>query len=774
LNKYTLIIYLSSLFFFHPSYGQADYILSGQVTDATKQAVTAGDIFLLSTKDSSIIKYALISNGKFSFDPVKGGDYVLKISCTGFEEQLQPLTLTGDKSIAISLKQAVRSLQEIMVTDSKKAFTNEGGNIRMNVANSMFAAISNPLDLLSKLPTVQISADKQSVNIIGKGNALIYIDNQRASLEDVNSLSVDDIKTIEVINNPSAKYEADGRVVILITRKINKKEGTKVDLSENATYGKYYNNRAGINVSYKKKKLELQGNFQYNQTKEWYPSADNFKIDSPEVVSNYSLFYFAKVPQFIAGAGVFYQINTDDYFSMAANVRSQNESRILTTNSYSKMDGIESNIVTTNDRQNPEVFFNSNINYNKRLKKINGGLFFGAQYSGFDKKSIANIFNNYNNTADSLTEYRYQKSHVDVVSGRIDFDKTFENKIKWETGVNISAAKSTSVFIVDAYIPPGNTYWNYLYTEENYAAYTQLSGKIKKISYSAGLRLESTEVHSGYVDSVLLINKTDAELFPRITINIPIDSSKTLTLNYSKSITRPDYSSAVQQSTYINPFFEWANNVNIAPSTEDNFFANLSYKDYSVKIGYYIDEGPVNSSFSYNAQQMLLTREEINYRSGHGAYLNVILPFKYKFFTSNNVATMELDNITDPKAVTSRSAPYYYLSSYNQFDLPKKYTFSITGWALSKQQQGAMQHNGLFSVDAALSKILFKKLNCTAGVNNIFNSNNYEEGFTTNGVNYNGTFYGVREVYVSVKYSFGSIKDSKYTNKDVDESNRLK
>jgi len=249
LNKYTLILYLSFLFLPLQSFGQESIVLSGQITDANKQAVAAGNVFLLSTKDSSIIRFGLISDGKFSLDNVSVGNYILKISCAGFQEELQPISLSANKNITVVLKRLINALQEVTVTDTKKAFTNEGGNIRMNVANAVFSAVSNPVDLLSKMPTVQISSDKESISIVGRGNALIYIDNQRASVNDVKSLSVDDIKSIEIINNPSAKYEAEGKAVILITRKINKKEGTKIDIAENGTYGKYYNNRAGINAS---------------------------------------------------------------------------------------------------------------------------------------------------------------------------------------------------------------------------------------------------------------------------------------------------------------------------------------------------------------------------------------------------------------------------------------------------------------------------------------------------------------------------------------------
>jgi len=118
-------------------------------------------------------------------------------------------------------------LEEVKVVKEVKAFTNKNGNIKVDVSNSIFNSIPNAVDLLAKLPKIQISSDKESITVIGKGTPIIYIDNQMVSMNDLNALPVDDIKTIEIVNNPSSKYEASGRVVILITRKLTKKKVIK-------------------------------------------------------------------------------------------------------------------------------------------------------------------------------------------------------------------------------------------------------------------------------------------------------------------------------------------------------------------------------------------------------------------------------------------------------------------------------------------------------------------------------------------------------------------
>jgi hypothetical protein len=141
------------------------------------------------------------------------------------------------------------TLKTVTVITRKSPFTYKNGNLQINVENSVFSTIPDAMKLLSKVPTVQVSRDGESVSIVGKGEPLIYIDQQKVSVNDLKSLSVADIKTIELINDPSAKFEADGRTVILITRKLSAADGMKAEVAETAAYRKYFLNRASANVS---------------------------------------------------------------------------------------------------------------------------------------------------------------------------------------------------------------------------------------------------------------------------------------------------------------------------------------------------------------------------------------------------------------------------------------------------------------------------------------------------------------------------------------------
>ncbi|MBY0485956.1 MAG: hypothetical protein K2P85_02005 [Flavobacteriaceae bacterium] len=323
-------------------------------------------------------------------------------------------------------------LDTITIKGKTKTFAIKNGNLKVDVANSIYKSISNPVDLLAKLPNIQISPDKEKITVIGKGTPILYIDNQKVTINDLNSLSVDAIKSIEIIKNPSSKYEAEGRVVILITRKLSKKEGFKTIVSENASCQKYFNNYFGINSSLKKNKFEYKANFNYNQITVWEKNGNDFTIPANDIISNYLVKAITRRPQFIFGTGVFYKINEDDYLSVNFNLRTQKDIFDIITHTYNVNQSAINYINTVNANDENRNLSNGFVNYNHKIKSINGLLFSGFQYSHFNQNIASTISNNYNNNGFEFTQNRNQKIGISVFSGRTDFEKEFKNKMKLE------------------------------------------------------------------------------------------------------------------------------------------------------------------------------------------------------------------------------------------------------------------------------------------------------------------------------------------------------
>lgn len=663
-------------------------------------------------------------------------------------------------------------IEEVIIKKETKTFTNTNGNLKVDVANSIYNAISNPIDVLSKLPNIQVSPNKESITVIGKGTPLLYIDNQKVTINDLNSLAVDDIKTIEIINNPSSKYEAEGRVVILITRKFSKKEGFKVAITENASFQKQFNNYFGINSSVKKNKLEFKANINYNQITVWESHGNNFSIPSNDIVSNYLVKAVTKRPQFIFGGGVFYKINEDDYFSVNFNHRTQKDIFDIVTDTYNQQQNDINNINTLNENDETRNFSNGFINYNHKIKSLDAMLFSGFQYSSFNQKIASEIFNNYNDTSFELSQNRNQKIAINVLSGRTDFEKQFTNKMKLELGALYLYANSTTDFFVETVSPSSSNNSVYNYKETNIAAYSQLSGSFKKVNYSFGLRAENTITKGKYeAENGLLIDKKYINLFPKAQFEIPIDSTNSIALNYAKSIARPNFSTTSQLSAYINPYFVWTNNTNLNPTITDELALSYQYKDKSVKLSYNKITNPVYYGISYNESQNLLTFKTTNFEKETGYNLEFTLPFQQNFWTTTNTLNFTLSTIEDKNAIVNTTKPYLYYYSNHLFALPSAIQMSLTGWGFTKQQQGIFERSAFFTMDFAVSKTFFKHFDCTIRYEDIFKQVKFSENFTVNNISAKGMYYTDSNlVSFSVKYSFGKIKNAEFKERNIDEN----
>jgi len=756
-------------------YCQVKYSVAGKVTSLNGTILSSGDVQLISAKDSALVKYANLAEGRFSFVGIEAGAYLVKVSSPGFYEGTTRLDLLQNETVIIQLKDDPQALKEVQITASKKVFSNHLGNLKIEIENTILSKIADPISMLTKFPSIQLSPDGEKINIIGRGEPLIYLDHQKITLNELNSLSTSDIKSIEIINNPSVKYEAEGRTVLLITRNKNKTEGFNAVATEAASFKRFFHNRSGLNLIYKKEKLELRSNIQYNHLNLWESNSNDFRIIDKGIVSDYKVLSVGLRKQLIVGGGLYYQIDTDDYLSFNVTNRWQDSDFINSANSYIKAADAEDNVYTDNRNSNTRPLFNSSINYNKKLKDLNGQIFVGGQYSKGAQDLNSNIYNNFNDTQTVLTQDRAQGYTVEVLSGRVDYEQLSGKRTKWESGLAISSAHSNSFLEMQTYDPNNSTHTDFNYAEQIYAGYTQLSGKAEKVTYAAGLRAESTRVRGAGDNTILGIKKDYIDFFPKAEMSVAIDENHSFAFNYAKSISRPNYAAASQITTYINPFFEWANNINIDPTKKDEVSATYQFKQSSLAVSYYKVKNPVYYAINYDEQLNRLRMVNTNYELETGVNLALTIPFKFKILTSTNVLTGIWNRIKDPLSVLNKATPYLYFYSNNQVTLPKDYSLMISGWANTKRVEGIFKRNAMYAVDFSVSKTFFKKLSCTVTYNSLLSTKNAKEDFTINNISSRGVYYlDVKEIVIGLKYSIGGIKDSKYKNKAVDDNiNRL-
>lgn len=756
---------------------QAQYQLAGKVTIEEGKSLAYGDLVLLQSSDSALVAQTMISEGDFLLMDVAAGEYIVRVNALGYEDYFEQLRIEADQQLSIQLTPQSLLLNGVTVTAARNTIVNKNGNLKLTIDNSIFANQPTTLDVLSMLPGVQLSGDRQSLSIIGKGSPLIYLEYQRISLADLNAIPVQSIKSIEVINNPSARYEANGRAVVLVTRKLNFSDGIRMDLSEVMAWRQRFSSYATFNADLKKNKLELKTNFGYNQIGTWESIRNLLAIPTREVLLEQASVSTGPRPQFVIGGGAYYELSEDDYLSVNANLRTHTTHAPITTSSTLKQAALTDRIASFVDGYENRHFFTSNLNYNKRWKPIKSNLFMGIQYSNYLRDLENSISNDYNEMGMELSQMRYQKYTIDVWAGRMDFEKTFETGQKWEIGLNYYQASADAFLDFQFLDPAEERQSNYDYEERNYAAYTQLSGELSWLDYSFGLRSETATVKGGFQEETdLLIDRKQTVLFPRATLNFTLDSLSGLSLNYAKSIRRPNYSNASSISTFIHPFLEFTRNANLQPTITNEWSLNLQHRNQSLNFSYYERKNPVFFSVDYDEVVDRIIMSPQNFQQERGLNIQLTSPITHQLWTMTNLLLFSINEVKDERAVIGGTKPYLYYYSNHQFRLPKDWTLGAFVWGLTARQEGIFERNAYAIVGGSINKTINGKLHLGLSFDDIFRRMVLRENYTINQIDAESAYIiDRRSITLSLRYSFGKISKSTYKNREVDEHlNRIR
>ncbi len=732
--------------------------------------IDIGDVLLFANEEKTLVSYTNIDRGTFRLE-VLPGTYSLTISCLGFRNYRQALLVEKDQLLTIILKEKVTVLDEVAVVAAKNPITYTNGNYKVDLTNPVFSAIPDALDVLAKLPNVQVSPDRESITVLGKGGPLLYSGNQQISFEEFIAIPPNTIASIELINNPSAKYEAEGRAVFLITRKAAREGGALLSLSETFAIKRNINNYLGANWSYVKNKFSVQGNLAYNQLQPWESNGFEFEIPERDVRVDYTVL----IPQNnrvqrIAGLGMRHDWNATDYLSINSILKRRTDNFPLETNTLLEEGNLQETILTNAENDNSKDFSSTSLNFNKQLDSTTI-LFVGLQYSYFLQELDTRIRNSRNASDFVLEEIREQRYQLNSVAARLDLEKKWKELTTWEAGLNWNKASANAFSRNEFTIPLASASTAFDYEETVYAAYTSLATKLdKNMDLSFGLRLEHNTVEAQLADEITpVIARDNTNFFPRLGLTMTVDSLNSISFNYTKSIQRPDFSRTNSIAVFINPFLEGTGNVNLRPSTTNDIAINYQHKKQSFSLSVYRTHNPINFTIGFDANLDTAVLSQVNLEKEEGFSAIWTIPITKGIWTANNTANLVFNEISNNTETSGNAAPYFYFYTDHQFKIADKTTFSIGAWALTNRNEGIFQRNGLVVLNTSIATTLFKKWQCTLRFNDFTRAMNFEEAYNVNGVRASGTYFADgRELALSLKYQFGTGKKAQLKNKDVD------
>lgn len=759
-----------------------------------------GNVLMLDVKDTSLIRGVYLEDGFFSIKEVSQNEVFIKIRSRGYYDTLLLITNIQEKQVVdlgqILLKRPVNMIDGVEVTAKVPLFEpNMDGSVQVNVQKTMLSSSTSLIEVLSKTPNVVVS--ESGINVIGKGEALLFLNNRRITMDQLAAISVGDVKDIEIITNPSARYDASGMAVINIRTIVNNKEGWKGTVIQNTTMAKYFLSNTQLSLNYRKGKWSVLIDYGLNLGADWRTTSTNtFTEDASGTYRSISDSEFKEGYNNLSNysLGFAYDFNPKNKLSIEYNgyynsydIEQSTTNQIIVPNQTADL-----TIQVDNNEDLKNVNSSLSLNYFHDIDSLGSSLFVGAQYASFTNDSYSaldEVFIENGNTALETMKRNVGNSLIDLFSTRLDYEKKFSSTVSLELGAKYANSNNDGSVDFSIEDTPGNfinvpAFTNgFEYNEDVIAGYAQFGQQLKKdINYSFGLRSEYTAAN-GY-SKVLkqdIIDTTYINFFPNAQIGKSFGKKWTVNLSYSSRINRPLYQSLDPFVWYKDSLTSTQGNPELQPAKTHALETTVGFKGYTFKVGYAKTDGAFRNIFLQGDNGVnSVVQKLFNIERLDSYYASLAIPFNVKrFWRSYNTVSLTYDKINDsrPEFMETSSIPQLYFYSYNRFRWAKVVDFELIGLYLGEYKEGINHIQPTGYVTVGVSRSFFdNSLLCRLVVNDIFD-NFRRIGSAQVGIisaNYRQNVNN-RYIRLSLTYNFGKLKKVNYSNDSVgsEEQDRI-
>ena len=716
--------------------------ISGLLKDENGNAVKSATVMLHRAKDSVLVKTEITDGlGNYDIIGIKPGSYFIRTSFVGTLKASSPVFSVEDGQTVsvptISLKSSDKSLQGVTVTGSytKPMIEVKADRTIFNVESSINSTGSNAFELLQKSPGVITDKD-DNISLKGKNGVRVYIDGRQTQMNNTDlaaylrSINSVDIESIEMISNPSAKYDASGNAgIINIKLKKNKKFGTNGTISAGLNVGETPKTNSSLSLNYRNKKANLFSNYSNN----WGENINHFYLYRKQNDSSYDQNSIQTSNGWShnlkAGADFFLTKEQTIGFIATVNLNDNTGHTESRTPIGSISDGKIGQILYASNNI-PSNTKNLDLNFNYGFNDTSGhSLTLDADYGSYISRRTSyqpnSYFAPYPETFLFDRNYRNETpTDIHIYTAKIDYE-TPVKKGKLGLGAKISNVKTDNTFnfynVISGYnIIDMNRSNTFGYKENINALYLNFNHPIaKKWAIQAGVRMENT-VSDGLLsradgqkqpDDEVKRNYTD--FFPSAALTFNHSMKHIFNLTYSRRIDRPNYQdlnpfeNKLDELTFQkgNAFLrpQYTNSIELTHTFKYKFNTTLSYShitDYKAQV---IDTAQKNKSFI--TQKNLATQDITN--------INFSLPFTitkwWTLYSNLNVynSRYQADFGPGKKIDINVQAGNLYMS--NSFTLGGGYIGEVSGFVTTPTVwAGTFKSKALGTLDLGLQKQLFK------------------------------------------------------------------
>ena len=662
-------------------------------------------------------------------------------------------------------------LDEVNIVAERKKFQIKGGAVVANISGTPISKLSDIQHVLNVIPG--IVSENETLKVLGKGEPLVYINNRKIrDLSEVFQLSPDNIKNIELITNPGAKYDSEVKVVLKINTIAPVGEGFSIDNNFSVGYQYKYYYSDNLKVNYRHNNFDIFASINYAPKK---GNENVLSVDETFLNSYYKMFtddydYRYKKP-FSSKIGMNYDFKSKNSigFEYSNKLINNNINSNTATNLLENEISIE-NLIATNNGNKKNGYHLVNLYNSGSFLSWNYEIDFDAMFNFSDYDHFINEVSDKGKPIDlDCNERNDSKLYAsklelckDVLSGEITIgtEHSFVNR----NGIYEFKQK-----------PDNNS--NSRINERNSAIYSEFSQEYDNWSFTFGLRYEF--VISNYYEFDIKQNddcRKYHNIFPSGSFDFTLGEAD-LSISYDRSVQRPYYNQLGNNIGFINRYSYEMGNPLLKPAYSDDFGVYFVYKDFTIMADYIINHDYIYEAYtSYGGNEQISLLKHDNYNKFNGFQGTVAYNPTFSFYRPNLSMSIFLQDMSivfcEQKKVFND--PMGLIKFENIFELPKQTTLSLDFkyFTPGDDELGWVDKN--FSANFEVSKI-FGDWTISIFCDDVFKTENHR-------FNFYGEIrkctveklYDTRNIELSIRYKFNPAK-SKYkgTGAGNDEKQRM-
>lgn len=793
--------------------------ISGTVQDNAKKGIMGASASLFSVGDTTVIKTALSDKeGKFSFSSLNNGKYLVAVTVAGFKKASSPVNITDEKPAVdlglIGLTEDAKSLQAVTVTGRRPFIEQRIDKTIVNVDAAVTNAGSTVLEVLEKSPGVTIDKDG-NISLKGKQQVLVMIDGRptylgQAELTNLlKSMPASNADQIEIMTNPSAKYDAAGNSgIINIKTKKNKQQGFNGSINLNYTQGVYWRTNDNFNLNYRKNKFNFFANGGFSKWNSFQNLEINRKFRTPGVKDYTAIFdqdtrMRNNSNNFMLKMGMDYYLSKKTTFGIITTGLINPEKFSSESTSYLKDGEYNTDSIVYAISNNDNKWKNGTVNLNLRHQFDTTGreISTDLDYASYNSSAATEFINTtYDPHWNPLNETKLRGDlpvKIDIYTAKVDYAQNLL-KGKFETGLKTSyvatdnAANYYNITNFGESVDYGKTN-NFVYKEYINAVYVNYNRQFKKIGLQTGLRYEHTKMDGNQFGNPIRpdssFKRSYGSLFPTVFISYQASKNHLWGINAGRRIDRPSYQDLNPFLFFLDQYTYQVGNPFIKPQFTNNFEVSHTYKGFlTTTINYSHTKDFQTETFEQaklpngeDGYATIVRQGNIGTRDAGGIAVSVQVPVK-KWWTAIVYSNLNYSHFKGEvnNEVVDVEATNLTLNVNNQFRFKKGWSAELSGWYRSKGVEGQILINPMGQLNAGVSKQILKgKSTVKLNVRDIL----YTQVVTGNIYFQNTDAYfknsrDTRVVTLSFVYRFGKpMKDAqprRKTGGSSEEQNRVK